>query len=112
MEALLQSFALVVASEMDGGKEHAGANAFWATLVLFFIAEMGDKTQLATVALGAKYQMPVAVTIGTTLGMLVADGLAVVFGEKVTQIIPMKVIRIFSCILFAGFGAALVMGLG
>ncbi len=105
---------ILVPDKMDDedAKEHASANAFLATTVLFFLAEMGDKTQLATIALGAKFQMPVAVTIGTTLGMLVADGLAVVFGEKVTQLIPMKVIRIISCILFAGFGAAILVGLG
>ncbi len=82
-------------------------NAFFTTVVLFFLAEMGDKTQLATLALGAKFQSPILVTIGTTLGMLVADGLAVVFGEKLTKIIPMQAIRIFSSILFAAFGLAI-----
>jgi putative Ca2+/H+ antiporter (TMEM165/GDT1 family) len=86
------------------------ASAFWATTVLFFLAEMGDKTQLATVALGARFQMPVIVTIGTTLGMLVADGLAVLFGERFTHAVPLKVVRIFSALMFAGFGAMMFLG--
>ncbi len=78
--------------------------AFLTTVVTFFLAEMGDKTQLATIALGAKFAAPIAVTVGTTMGMLVADGLAVFFGEKLTEKIPMKWIRIFACGLFAVFG--------
>lgn len=96
----------------DQNKEYDPSRAFWTTTVLFFLAEMGDKTQLATVALGAKFQMPIAVTVGTTLGMLGADGLAVVFGERLTQIVPMKMIRIGSSVLFALFGLAVVMGWG
>lgn len=105
---------ILVPDKMDEteGESYGQANAFWTTLVLFFMAEMGDKTQLATVALGAKFQMPVAVTIGTTLGMLVADGLAVVFGERLTEIVPMKIIRIVSSVLFAAFGVVIVMGWG
>ena len=94
--------------ENENSKSYSQANALIATTVLFFLAEMGDKTQLATLALGAKFQSPVFVTLGTTLGMLVADGLAVVFGERLTKIIPMKAIRIFSSILFALFGLALL----
>lgn len=92
----------------EAGKSDAGANAFITTLVLFFLAEMGDKTQLATIALGAKFQMPLAVTAGTTLGMMAADGLAVFFGEQLTRKIPMKAIRIFSAALFAVFGAVIL----
>lgn len=84
------------------------SNAFITTTVLFFLAEMGDKTQLATLALGAKFRMPVAVTAGTTLGMIAADSFAVFFGERLTKKIPMKAIRIFSAILFAAFGAAIL----
>lgn len=107
------AFALwiLVPDKIDEDEQNMGgsSNAFWTTLVLFFIAEMGDKTQLATVALGAQFQMPIAVTIGTTLGMLAADGLAVVFGEKLTTLIPMTVIRIISSALFALFGMAVYM---
>ena len=79
-------------------------NPFWTTTVLFFLAEMGDKTQFATVALGAHFQSIGIVTIGTTLGMLVADGLAVFLGEKLAEKTPMKKMRVFAAGLFFLFG--------
>jgi len=74
--------------------------AFITTVITFFLAEMGDKTQLATLALGAKYDSPLLVTFGTTLGMLAADGLAVFLGHRFTNRIPMKWVRIFASALF------------
>lgn len=114
LAVIFLAFALwiLVPDKIDEDDQHTAAGAsgaFWTTLVLFFIAEMGDKTQLATVALGAQFQMPIAVTIGTTLGMLAADGLAVAFGERLTAVIPMKVIRVISSALFAIFGLAIYM---
>ncbi len=94
--------------EDQGAETGNQASAFLTTLVLFFFAEMGDKTQLATVALGAKFQNAVSVTAGTTMGMLLADGLAVIFGEKLTKVIPMAAIRYASAALFALFGAAIL----
>lgn len=78
--------------------------AFVTTTIVFFLVEIGDKTQLATMALGARFGAPVLITIGTTLGMLGADGLAVFFGEKVSERIPMKWIRILTAGLFFLFG--------
>lgn len=83
---------------------------FLTTLVTFFLAEMGDKTQLATLALGARYAQPILVTIGTTIGMLAADGLAVFFGEKLTKRVSMKWIRFVASFLFFAFGAAILCG--
>jgi putative Ca2+/H+ antiporter (TMEM165/GDT1 family) len=83
---------------------------FLTTAVAFFFAEMGDKTQLATVALGAKFVAPLAVTIGTTLGMLGADGIAVFFGHKFTNRIPMKWIHRIASALFILFGLAILLG--
>ena len=77
---------------------------FTTTAVSFFLAEMGDKTQLATIALGARFQAPMLVTAGTTAGMLAADGLAVFFGERLLRKVPMKWIRVLACALFALFG--------
>lgn len=77
---------------------------FLTTTIAFFFAEMGDKTQLATVALGAQYAAPVAVTVGTTLGMLGADGLAVFLGHKFTDKISMKWVHRFASLLFISFG--------
>jgi putative Ca2+/H+ antiporter (TMEM165/GDT1 family) len=79
---------------------------FVTTTVLFFLAEMGDKTQLATVALAARYQSVVRVTIGTTLGMLAADGLAVFLGEKLAARVQQRSIRIAAATLFFAFAAA------
>lgn len=84
--------------------------AFVTTLITFFLAEMGDKTQLSTVALAANYDSVVRVTLGTTLGMMFSDGLAVIFGERITQIVPMKWIRIFSAGLFVIFGLGIILG--
>jgi putative Ca2+/H+ antiporter (TMEM165/GDT1 family) len=65
---------------------------------------MGDKTQLATVALGAQFKSAWEVTLGTTLGMLVTDGLAVVVGDQLSHKINMKYMRWFAASLFFGFG--------
>ncbi len=84
--------------------------AFLTTTVAFFMAEMGDKTQLATVALGAKYGLPLHVTFGTTLGMLLADGLAVFFGYKFTHKISMPLIHKIASALFILFGVGILVG--
>lgn len=82
--------------------------AFCTTTIVFFLAEMGDKTQLATIALGAQFQSAWVVTTGTTLGMLFSDGLAVVFGEKLLEKVPMKYIRWGSSVGFAVFGLTIL----
>jgi len=79
---------------------------FVTTTVLFFLAEMGDKTQLATVALAAQFHSVVRVTIGTTLGMLAADGLAVFLGERLAQKVSLRVLRWVAAGFFFLFGAA------
>jgi putative Ca2+/H+ antiporter (TMEM165/GDT1 family) len=83
--------------------------AFLTTLVTFFLAEMGDKTQLATVALAARFQSIFFVTVGTTLGMLFADGLAVFAGEKVGERFPMIWVRRGASMLFILFGLFILL---
>jgi putative Ca2+/H+ antiporter (TMEM165/GDT1 family) len=78
------------------------------TAVLFFLAEIGDKTQLATVALGAHFHSTIAVTAGTTAGMLLADGLAVAAGDRLTAMAPMRVVRWIAAALFFAFGVAAI----
>ncbi len=78
---------------------------FGATLITFFLAEMGDKTQIATVALAAHYAAPMMVVIGTTLGMLIADVPAVFVANKFAEKIPMKLVHSIAASIF------LVMGL-
>lgn len=82
---------------------------FATTVVAFFLAEMGDKTQLATIALAARYSNIMFVTIGSTLGMMASNALAVFLGDKFLARIPMKWMRIAAATLFAIFGAAIVV---
>jgi Ca2+/H+ antiporter, TMEM165/GDT1 family len=85
---------------------------FGATFVTFFLAEMGDKTQIATVALAAHYASPTMVVMGTTLGMLIADVPAVFIGDKLSAKIPLKLVRAVAAIVFAVLGAAILLGVG
>lgn len=85
---------------------------FGATLVTFFLAEMGDKTQIATVAMAATYPNPVWVVVGTTLGMLIADVPAVFVGDKFAAKIPMKLVHTVAAAIFALLGLATLLGAG
>ncbi len=85
---------------------------FGATLITFFLAEMGDKTQIATVAMAAHYATPVLVVIGTTLGMLIADVPAVFVGDKLATKIPMKLVHGIAAAIFALLGVATLLGAG
>jgi putative Ca2+/H+ antiporter (TMEM165/GDT1 family) len=90
---------------LEESKKPPRFGAFLTTTILFFLAEMGDKTQLATLAVAARYQAVVLVTLGTTLGMLLSDGLAVFLGEKLAGRVQMKWLRWFAAGLFFLFGA-------
>jgi putative Ca2+/H+ antiporter (TMEM165/GDT1 family) len=79
---------------------------FVTTAVLFFLAEMADKTQLATIALAAQYRSVVLVTAGTTLGMLASDGLAVFLGARLAAHVQVRWIRLGAASVFFAFGAA------
>ena len=79
---------------------------FVLTVVLFFLAEMGDKTQIATIALGARYEDVISVTIGTTLGMMLANAPAVWVGQKFTQRMPIKWVHAIAAISFITIGIA------
>ncbi|QAU33811.1 TMEM165/GDT1 family protein [Janthinobacterium sp. 17J80-10] len=85
---------------------------FGATLITFFLAEMGDKTQIATVAMAAHYAAPLMVVIGTTLGMLIADVPAVFAGDKLAAKIPMKLVHSIAAAIFAILGIATLLGAG
>jgi putative Ca2+/H+ antiporter (TMEM165/GDT1 family) len=90
--------------------QHLGV--FGATLVTFFLAEMGDKTQIATVAMAAHYGTPLVVVIGTTLGMMVADVPAVFLGGKLAGRIPMKLVHSIAAAVFVALGVATLLGAG
>ncbi|MEW6694715.1 MAG: TMEM165/GDT1 family protein [Pseudomonadota bacterium] len=85
---------------------------FGATLVTFFLAEMGDKTQVATVAMAVHYAAPVLVVIGTTLGMLIADVPAVFVGDRLAHRIPMRLVHGVAAGIFAVLGVLTLLGGG
>lgn len=85
---------------------------FGATFVTFFLAEIGDKTQIATVAMSAHYSDVITVVAGTTLGMLIADVPAVFAGDKLADRIPMKLVHGIAAGLFALMGIATLLGVG
>ena len=86
--------------------------AFGATLVAFFLVEMGDKTQVATVALAARYDALVVVVLGTTLGMMLANVPVVLLGEAAARALPIRLVHLAAAAVFAGLGLAVLLGLG
>lgn len=87
------------------------AGVFITTLVAFFLVEMGDKTQVATVALGARFDNVLAVTSGTTLGMMIANVPAVLFGETLARKVPMRALQVAAALLFLGLGLWMIAAL-
>jgi len=85
---------------------------FLTTLIAFFIAEMGDKTQVATVALAARYDSMLAVVCGTTFGMMLANVPAVYLGDKIAGRIPLKLVHGIAALIFAALGVATLLGAG
>lgn len=83
---------------------------FLTTLLAFFLAEMGDKTQIATVALAAQYQSLFAVIGGTTLGMMIANVPAVLLGEGISRKMPLRMVHATVAVVFAVLGTATLMG--
>ena len=90
--------------DKDAPRERAGASVFLTTLVAFFFVEMGDKTQVATVALAAKFHQVLWVAAGTTLGMMIANVPAVFIGEAAAERLPLKYIRWAAATCFAAIG--------
>ena len=98
--------------EDDEGDMGGRWGVFGATLITFFLAEMGDKTQIATVAMAAHFPDPVLVVVGTTLGMLIADVPAVFIGDRLSAKIPMRLVHGIAAALFAVLGVATLLGAG
>lgn len=111
LAALFFGFAVwvLIPDKEEAISERTKYGALITTIILFFLAEMGDKTQLSTVALSAKYHDTLSVTIGTTLGMMAANAPAVFFGEKIKEYIPIKLIHIGASILYLIFGVLILM---
>jgi Ca2+/H+ antiporter, TMEM165/GDT1 family len=96
----------------DDAAKPSRFGAFGTTLIAFFLAEMGDKTQIATVALAARYPDLVAVVAGTTLGMLIADVPAVFIGDKLAKKVPMRLVHAIAAAIFALLGVLTLLNVG
>ncbi|MYM83751.1 TMEM165/GDT1 family protein [Duganella sp. FT50W] len=96
----------------DDATPVAGYGVFLTTLIAFFLAEMGDKTQVATVALAARYHSMIAVVAGTTLGMMLANVPAVYFGDRIANRISLKLVHGIAALIFAALGVATLLGAG
>lgn len=90
--------------ELAGEDKRFHFSPFWTVAIAFFIAEMGDKTQLATVALAAKYQSVFPVLVGTTAGMLIADAIGIGIGIVMGKKIPERAVKWIAAVIFIGFG--------
>lgn len=90
--------------ELNGEDKASKRSPFWTVAIAFFIAEMGDKTQLATVALAAQFNAIVPVWLGTTTGMMVADGIGIIIGIVLGKRIPERAVKWFAAIIFILFG--------
>ncbi|MDP2267921.1 MAG: TMEM165/GDT1 family protein [Deltaproteobacteria bacterium] len=90
--------------ELNNEDKRFSFSPFWTVAIAFFVAEMGDKTQLATVALAAKYQYLVPVWLGTTTGMLIADAIGIVVGTVIGKKIPERVVKWIAALIFILFG--------
>ena len=104
---------IMVPDKLDEGEANlARYGVFLTTLIAFFLAEMGDKTQVATLALAARFDAMAAVVAGTTLGMMLANVPAVYFGEKIANKAPLKLVHGIAAALFAVLGVATLLGAG
>jgi putative Ca2+/H+ antiporter (TMEM165/GDT1 family) len=101
----MAGWCLIPDKAETGPQAAARAGAFLATLVAFFLVEIGDKTQIATVALAARFHDIVLVTAGTTFGMMLVNVPAVLCGEGIARLVPLQPIRIAAALLFAVLGA-------
>ena len=104
----------LIPDEIEDEEAHLAKRfgVFGATLTTFFLAEMGDKTQIATVTMAARFASPLLVVVGTTLGMLVADVPAVFVGDRLADRIPMKLVHGTAAAVFAVLGVATLAGAG
>jgi len=96
----------------EGDAKLARFGVFGTTLIAFFLAEMGDKTQIATVALAAQYQTFYTVVAGTTLGMMIANVPAVLLGDRIANRVPVRLVHTIAAAIFAILGVATLLGAG
>jgi len=107
---VMAGWCLIPDKEDEGPKSIGKLGAFLATAVAFFLVEMGDKTQLATVALAARFHSVLLVTAGTTAGMLLANVPAVLFGDVIARRVSLKLVRGIAAVSFLALGVLTLMG--
>ena len=104
---------MLVPDEIDEDEQQAQRfGVFGTTVIAFFLAEMGDKTQIATVALAARYSELVQVVAGTTFGMMLANVPAVLLGDRAARTIPMKLVHTIAAGIFAVLGVLTLFNVG
>lgn len=104
---------ILVPDKLDDEESRRGGHGvFVTTVIAFFLAEMGDKTQVATVALAARYSDLVAVVMGTTLGMMLANVPAVLFGDAVARKVPLRLVHSIAALIFAVLGLLALFNVG
>ena len=96
--------------KLDGEDNASRFSPFWTVVIAFFLAEMGDKTQFATITLAAHYQALLPVLAGTTTGMMLADGLGIIVGMVLHKAIPERALKWIAAVIFIGCGAAGLYG--
>jgi putative Ca2+/H+ antiporter (TMEM165/GDT1 family) len=101
----MAGWALIPDKDDEGAASRSHGGVFLTTLVAFFFVEIGDKTQIATSLLAARFQEISLVTAGTTLGMMLANVPAVLLGEAATRVVPLHIVRIIAAVIFALIGA-------
>jgi putative Ca2+/H+ antiporter (TMEM165/GDT1 family) len=106
---VMAGWALIPDKEEDGAPKRPAHGVFLTTLVAFFLVEIGDKTQIATSLLAAQFRNIALVTLGTTIGMMLANIPAVLLGEAATKVVPLKHIRRAAALLFAVIGVWVVL---
>ena len=101
---VMAGWALIPDKQDESAAKRSAGGIFLSTLVAFFLVEIGDKTQIATSLLAAQFHNIALVTLGTTLGMLLANVPAVLLGEAVTKLLPLGKVRVAAAVLFATIG--------
>jgi len=107
---VMAGWALIPDKEDDGALTRRPGGVFATTLVAFFLVEIGDKTQIATSLLAARFHEITLVAAGTTIGMMAANIPAVLLGEAAAKLVPLKIVHTIAALIFAGLGVWVVVG--
>ena len=105
----MAGWALIPDKHDEGAATASRGGVFLTTVISFFLVEIGDKTQIATSLLAARFHQIALVTVGTTLGMMAANIPAVLLGEAATKVVPLKWVRIIAATIFAVMGAGVLL---